>query len=126
MITYKGMVSGFMPRTESPVIRKRTTLVWDFRIERPGQRRVAVEMRGKYYRGGSVNNGDIVELSGRLGRNGIVRTACVSNLTAGTTVRAHKYNASTAIIGSVKALVTVAFLVAAVAAFLIFRHHTGY
>lgn len=125
MATYRGTVSGFAPRTESPVLRRRTTLVWDFRIERPGQRRLAVEMRAKYYRGGSINNGDVVELMGQPGRNGILRTNRVKNLTAGSVVRAHKYNLSTAVITSVKLLVLIAVIAALVAGFLIFKQHSG-
>lgn len=125
MTTYRGTVSGFMPRTESPVLRKRTTLVWDFRIERPGQRRVAVEMRAKYYRGGSINNGDVVEFDGQPGRSGVVVTNHVRNLTAGTVVRGHQYNLSVAIITTVKLTVLIAFLAALAVGAMIVRQHIG-
>lgn len=96
---YKGKVSGYMPRTESGVFRRRQTLVWDFRLERYDQSgkplpRIAVETRAKYYRGGSINNGDVVEVRGRQSRNGVVTVGAISNLTAGTTIRAHNWNAS--------------------------------
>jgi hypothetical protein len=115
VITYEGRVSGFVPRTESPVIRKRTTLVWDFRLERQSSNgkplpRVAVEMRAKYFSGGSINNGDVVVLAGRQDRNGLVTVRRVKNLTAGTTVVAHKYNATLVIGGTLKALVALVFL----------------
>jgi hypothetical protein len=123
MDVYQGRVSGFVPRVESPVIRKRTTIVWDFRIERqtPDGKplpRVAVEMRAKYFTGGSVNNGDIVIINGRPGRNGLVTVDQVKNLTSGSTVVAHKYNASLVIGGIVKAVFTLAALgaIAAIAA----------
>lgn len=101
MSHYTGRVSGYTPRTEGGVFRKRQTLVWDFRLERhdPAGRplhRVAVELRAKYYRGGSISNGDIVEMWGRPSRNGVVVVNSVKNLTAGTTIRAHNWNASVA------------------------------
>jgi hypothetical protein len=109
MTEYQGRVSGFVPRTESPVIRKRTTIVWDFRLERqtPDGKplpRVAVEMRGKYFSGGSINNGDVVVLAGRHCRNGLVTVKRVKNLTSSTTVIAHKYNASLVIGGIFQAV----------------------
>jgi len=116
MATFRGTVSGFAPRVESPIIRKRSTIVWSFRIERPQQRRVAVELRAKYYTGGSINNGDQVELHGVLRRNGIVRVDRVKNLTAGTTVSAHQYNAMPILLNLV-ALITFLALVAAVGMF---------
>lgn len=125
MTTYRGTVSGFAPRTESPVLRKRTTLVWDFRIERPGERRVAVEMRAKYYRGGSINNGDVVELDGQTRPNGVVVTNCVRNLTASTVVRGHKYNLIVSIITAVKLMALIAFLAAVAVGVMIVRHHMG-
>ncbi|MEU0885889.1 hypothetical protein ABZ345_45560 [Lentzea sp. NPDC005914] len=107
MSHYKGRVSGYTPRAEAGVFRKRQTLVWDFRLERhdgTGQPlpRVAVELRAKYYRGGSISNGDVVELWGRQSRNGVVVVNSVKNLTAGSVIRAHNWNAS----------VTVAYLTA--------------
>jgi hypothetical protein len=52
MTVYKGRVFGFMPRSESSVCCERTTLVWDFRLERTDAGggplpRIAAEMRGK-------------------------------------------------------------------------------
>jgi hypothetical protein len=101
MSHYKGRVSGYTPRTEGGVFRKRQTLVWDFRMERhdPSAKplpRVAVEMRAKYYRGGSISNGDVVEVWGRQSRSGVVVVRSVRNLTAGTVIRAHNWNASVA------------------------------
>jgi hypothetical protein len=99
MAMYSGRVSGFAPRSESGVFRKRMTLVWDFRLERQSPDgkplpRIAVQMRGKYFRGGSISNGDVVELSGGQDRHGLVAVTSVKNLTAGTTVRVRSYNAS--------------------------------
>lgn len=103
MATYKGRVSGFMPRSESSVYRRRMTLVWDFRVERMDAvgrplPRIAAEMRGKYFRGGSISNGDVVELSGRQTHNGLVTVSSVKNLTAGTVIHARNYNASVVIL----------------------------
>jgi hypothetical protein len=103
MAVYQGRVSGFMPRSESAVFRRRMTLVWDFRLERVGPDgrplpRIAAEMRGKYFRGGSISNGDVLELSGGQNRSGLVTVTRVRNLTAGTVIRAHKYNASVFIV----------------------------
>ncbi|MCF4121151.1 hypothetical protein L1785_09160 [Antribacter sp. KLBMP9083] len=122
MPTYKGKVSGYVPRTESGVFRKRQTLVWNFRLERygPGGKplpRVAVEMRAKYYRGGSINNGDVVEVTGRQSRNGLVTVDKAKNLTAGTVVRARRWNLSVFIVKGLGLLLILAVLavVAAVA-----------
>jgi hypothetical protein len=106
MSHFSGKVSGFMPRTESGVFRKRQTLVWNFRIERYTTEgkplpRVAVELRAKYYTGGSVNNGDVVEVTGRQSRNGIVAVRSVKNLTAGTLIRARKWNTSVVVLNLV-------------------------
>lgn len=103
MAVYKGRVSGFMPRSESSVYRRRMTLVWDFRVERMDAvgrplPRIAAEMRGKYFRGGSISNGDVVELSGRQTRSGLVTVSRVNNLTAGTVIHAHNYNTSVVIL----------------------------
>ena len=103
MAVYQGRVSGFTPRSESAVFRKRMTLVWDFRLERVGPDgrplpRVAAEMRGKYFRGGSISNGDVLELAGTQARSGLVMVTKVKNLTAGTVIRAHSYNASVVIL----------------------------
>jgi hypothetical protein len=81
------------------VYRRRITLVWDFRLERYGADRrplprVAAQMRAKYFRGGSINNGDVVELAGRQRRNGLVVVRVVKNLSTGTVIRARNYNAS--------------------------------
>lgn len=119
MSRYKGKVSGFMPRTESGVFRKRQTLVWNFRLERYTEDgrplpRVAVELRAKYYTGGSVNNGDVVEVAGRQSRNGIVSVRSVRNLTAGTVVRARRWNASVVVLnllGFLLFIVVVAIIV---------------
>lgn len=99
MTRYEGKVSGFVPRTESGVFRKRQTLVWDFRLERYGRDgrplpRVAVQMRAKFYRGGAVNNGDIVQVAGHQGGNGLVVVDSLRNLTSGTTIKARRWNAS--------------------------------
>ncbi|KJE22147.1 hypothetical protein FF36_03579 [Frankia torreyi] len=110
MTQYGGTVSGFAPRVEGPVIRKRSTIVWSFRIERPGQRRIAVEMRAKYYSGGSINNGDTVELTGSQRRNGVVRVTEVKNLTAGTMVRAHQYNALPIILNIIALMIFIAIV----------------
>ncbi|HJP73261.1 MAG TPA: hypothetical protein VJ914_03280 [Pseudonocardiaceae bacterium] len=103
MAIYQGRVSGFMPRSESSVYRKRMTLVWDFRVERMDAvgrplPRIAAEMRGKYFRGGSLSNGDVVELAGQQNRSGLVTVSRVKNLTAGTVIHAHNYNASVVIL----------------------------
>jgi hypothetical protein len=107
---YKGRVSGYLPRAEGGVFRRRQTLVWDFRLERHDPRgtplpRVAIELRAKYYRGGSINNGDVVELWGRQSRNGVVRVDSMKNLTAGTMIRAHNWNPSVVILYLVTSLV---------------------
>jgi hypothetical protein len=99
MSVYKGKVSGFVPRTESGVFRRRITLVWDFRLERCGLDgrplpRLAAEMRGKYFRGGSISDGDMLELTGSQRRNGLVVVNRVRNLTAGTVIRARSYDVS--------------------------------
>lgn len=112
MSQYSGRVSGYTPRTEGGVFRKRQTLVWDFRLERhdPGGRplpRVAVELRAKYYRGGSISNGDVVEVWGRQSRSGVVVVQSVKNLTAGTVIRAHNWNASV-VVAYLMALLVVA------------------
>jgi hypothetical protein len=110
MSDYKGKVSGYLPRTEGGVFRRRQTLVWDFRLERYDPNgtplpRVAVEMRAKYYRGGSINNGDVVEVWGSQSRSGVVRVSSAKNLTAGTMIRAHNWNPSVVILYLVTALV---------------------
>lgn len=115
MSHYIGRVSGYTPRTEGGVFRKRQTLVWDFRLERhdPGGKplpRIAMEMRAKYYRGGSISNGDVVEAWGRQSRNGVVVVRSVKNLTGGTVIPAHKWNASVVV-----AYLMVPLFVAAVA-----------
>jgi hypothetical protein len=96
---FEGKVSGFVPRIESGVFRKRQTLVWDFRLERYSSDgkplpRVAVQMRAKFYRGGAVNNGDVVQVAGRQGHNGLVVVDSLKNLTSGTVIKARKWNAS--------------------------------
>ncbi|MEU0396536.1 hypothetical protein ABZ208_27875 [Streptomyces sp. NPDC006208] len=111
MATYQGRVSGFMPRTESGVFRKRQTLVWDFRLERHGDGgrplpRVAVQMRAKFYRGGAINNGDVVQVSGRQRRNGLIVVDSVRNLTSGTVIRAHNWNVSVFLVYALMLLVT--------------------
>lgn len=113
MTTYQGRVSGFAPRTESSVFRKRITLVWDFRLERAGADnrplpRLAAQMRGKYFRGGSISNGDVIELAGRQRHNGLVEVRTVKNLSTGTVIRAHNYNASVFLVYFVVILVFVA------------------
>lgn len=99
MTRFEGKVSGFVPRTESGVFRKRQTLVWDFRLERYSHDgrplpRIAVQMRAKFYRGGAVNNGDVVQVSGWQGHNGLVVVDSVKNLSSGTVIKARRWNAS--------------------------------
>lgn len=126
--TYRGTVSGFIPRTESPVIRKRTTLVWNFRLERrspDGQPlpRIAVEMRGKFYQGGSINNGDVVELTGAQDSRGLVVVSDVNNLTAGTRIRARKYNASLVVGGIIKWIIVVLVAIAMIVVAMVLIHN---
>ncbi|MFF4422901.1 hypothetical protein ACFY04_19325 [Streptomyces sp. NPDC001549] len=108
-------MTGFMPRTESGVFRKRQTLVWDFRLERHGDDgrplpRAAVQMRAKFYRGGAINNGDVVQVSGRRRRNGLIVVDSVRNLTSGTVIRAHNWNVSVFLVYALMLLVLAAVI----------------
>jgi hypothetical protein len=122
MAHYRGKVSGYTPRSETGVFRRRQTLVWDFRLERQEQGRplprLAVQMRAKYYRGGAVNNGDIVEISGRPGRNGVVVVQSVKNLTSGTKIQAHNWNLSVFLLNGVMLVLFLAFVAGVGAVFL--------
>lgn len=124
MAVYQGHVSGFTPHSESGVFRKRMTLVWDFRLERQGPDgrpipRVAAQMRGKYFRGGSISNGDVLELSGTQARSGLVTVTKVKNLTAGTVIRVHSYNVSVVILYLIILLVFIAMAAAAIGFFVV-------
>jgi hypothetical protein len=100
------------------------TLVWDFRLERQGPDgrpipRVAAQMRGKYFRGGSISNGDVLELSGTQARSGLVTVTKVKNLTAGTVIRVHSYNVSVVILYLIILLVFIAMAAAAIGFFVV-------
>lgn len=128
MARFEGKVSGFVPRTESGVFRKRQTLVWDFRLERysPDGKplpRVAVQMRAKFYRGGAVNNGDVVQVSGHQGRNGLVVVDSVKNLSSGTVIKARKWNPSVFLAYAV--ILVVFFSAVAAGLYFVFSGDTG-
>jgi hypothetical protein len=91
-----GAARGFQARTETNGNDRRTSIVWTFRLQRFDETSgnelppVPVEMRGRHFKG-FINEGDRVEVHGRLKAGHVVRAKRVHNLTTDVWVESHRW-----------------------------------